>query len=100
MGLGRQVRIVWTHKARADMADLQDYIAGDKPDAAIAVGLRIVEAAKKLADHPVMGRAGRVPRTRELVVADTPYVVVYRVCDNTLNVLRILHTSMQWPERM
>jgi hypothetical protein len=35
-----------------------------------------------------------VAGTRELVVAGLPYVVVYRVAGNAVEVLLVLHTSM------
>ena len=36
--------------------------------------------------------------TRELVVGDTPWIVVYRV-GHSVEILRVLHTSQQWPPR-
>ena len=44
-----------------------------------------------LIDHPSLGRAGRVPGTRELVVPDTPYLVPYRVRGMRIEILRIFH---------
>jgi len=31
-----------------------------------------------LADHPAMGRPGRIAGTRELVIVRYPYIVAYR----------------------
>jgi toxin ParE1/3/4 len=39
-----------------------------------------------------------VPATRELVVAGTPWVVVYRV-KNRVEILRVLHGAQSWPPR-
>jgi toxin ParE1/3/4 len=50
-----------------------------------------------LADHPHMGRAGRVDGTRELVVARTPYLVVYRVISTEVRIIRVLHSAQCWP---
>ena len=47
-------------------------IAADDPEAAARASARIRGAAEHLADFPEMGRVGRVPSTRELVVARTP----------------------------
>ncbi len=40
---------------------------------------RIRVAAERLADHPLMGRAGVVADTREWVVSGLPYIIVYEV---------------------
>jgi toxin ParE1/3/4 len=45
-----------------------------------------------------MGRPGRVPGTRELVIPNTPFIVPYRVVGNTIQVLRILHGARPWPD--
>jgi len=49
--------------------------------------------------NPALGKAGRVAKTRELVVAGTPYIVIYRVKDNRLEILRIFHGARQWPDK-
>jgi toxin ParE1/3/4 len=45
------------------------------------------------------GRAGRVPGTRELVIAGTPFIIPYRVAENTIQILRVLHGKRKWPLR-
>src|SRR5437588_397556 len=52
-----------------------------------------------LSNHPEMGRAGRVPGTRELVIPNTPFIVPYRLEGNRIQILRIFHGSRRWPER-
>jgi plasmid stabilization system protein ParE len=44
-----------------------------------------------------MGRRGRASDTRELVFADLPYIVVYRVT-NQVEILAVVHTARDWPE--
>lgn len=44
-----------------------------------------------------MGRPGRVPGTRELVIANTPFLVPYRVKGDTVIVLRVFHGARRWP---
>jgi plasmid stabilization system protein ParE len=41
------------------------------------------------------GRLGREPGTRELVVTRLPYVVVYAVRDDTVWIVRVLHTARE-----
>lgn len=45
-----------------------------------------------------MGRPGRVGGTREWVIQGTPYIMAYRVREDRLEVLRVLHTAMEWPD--
>jgi toxin ParE1/3/4 len=90
----------WSPQAIDDLASLRDYISEDNPAAAQRIALHIVRNVEQLlSDHPEIGRAGRVPGTRELVIPDTPYIVPYRVRDNHIQVLRIYHGARRWPER-
>jgi len=59
---------------------------------------RIEQAVTQLGDHPNLGRAGRVAGTRELIVADTPFIVPYRVHEGSLEILAVFHGSRKWPE--
>ena len=58
---------------------------------------RIEEAVAHLAEHPALGRAGRVPGTRELVISDTHYIIPYRVRRNAVEILRVFHSARRWP---
>ncbi len=44
--------------------------------------------------HPSMGRQ---QGTRELVISRTPYIAVYRVIANRIEIIRILHNAQQRP---
>ena len=85
--------------ALADLVELRAYIAEDRPQAASAVARRILDAASHLERFPEMGRPGRVAGTRELVVNRTPYLVPYRIREDTIELLRVLHGARKWPER-
>jgi len=50
-----------------------------------------------LAKFPMQGRAGRIANTRELVLAGLPYLVVYRVSEDEVQILRLLHGAQEWP---
>jgi len=92
------MRIRWTRSALANLDDLAAYVADDDPVAAERLVRRIVAAVQALRDQPAMGRAGRVPHTRELVVAGTAYIVPYRVRDRAIEILRVFHAARRWPE--
>jgi addiction module RelE/StbE family toxin len=74
-----------------------EYIARDNPQAAESLVKRVLDAVDMLTEHPSIGRPGRVSGTRELVIADTPYLVPYRVKGKTVEILRVFHGSRRWP---
>jgi toxin ParE1/3/4 len=88
---------VW---AQADRGAIFDYIEADNPRAAVAIDMRISDRVRLLARLPRSGRRGRVEGTRELVITRTPYIVAYRIIGDTVRILRILHSSRQWPDDM
>lgn len=88
----------WLRKALKSLEQAYDYIAETDEDAAIALVLKMQAATQQLADFPMMGRAGRVEGTRELVITHSPYLVIYRVKGNAVEILRVLHASMRYPD--
>ncbi|TVR81899.1 MAG: type II toxin-antitoxin system RelE/ParE family toxin [Rhodospirillales bacterium] len=89
--------IVWTQRARHNLEDIGEYIAQDDPHAAERTIRRIVEQVSGLAFYPQIGRVGSVEDTRELVVSDTPYIVVYRIRER-VEILRVRHAAQRWPD--
>ncbi len=91
------MRVRWLRKALANLNAEAEYIARDNPDAAVRVVGAITAAVDHLAKHPAMGRAGRVPGTRELVVPNLPYIIPYRVRGEAVEILRVFHAARRWP---
>jgi toxin ParE1/3/4 len=91
------VTIEWLPEAARNLTAQLEWIAERDPWAAIDVGDAIHAAVGRLADHPAIDRPGRVPSTRELVVVGTPYIVIYRIEESVVVVLRILHGAQRWP---
>ena len=92
--------IKWLEDAIHDLYELRQYISQDKPSAANRVAKRILSTIDHLPKQPAIGRPGRVPGTRELIVPGTPFIVPYRVQKGALEVLRVLHGTMEWPEKL
>ena len=91
---------VWSPEAVEDLLALRAYIEQDNPAAARRVALHILHNVDTLLPgSPEMGRPGRVPGTRELVIPRTPFIVPYRLQGNTIHILRVLHGARRWPER-
>ena len=81
--------IVWSARAVRHLSQLRALIARDRPNAARETALAILSSVDLLAEHPGLGRPGRLPGTRELVVSETPYLVPYRVRDDRLEILGV-----------
>lgn len=93
------MQVKWLRTALRNLDDEATYITQDSPRAAQQVVDRVLGAVAQLADQPGLGRPGRVPGTRELVVAKTRYIVPYRVRGNRVEVLRVFHTSRRPVQR-
>jgi toxin ParE1/3/4 len=91
------VRIRWLPRGLRTRNAQLNYIAERNPAAAVRLGEAIRSAVAMLADHPQMGRVGRVNGTRELVISRTPYVVIYRIANQEARIVHVLHTAQRWP---
>ncbi|MGZ8373088.1 MAG: type II toxin-antitoxin system RelE/ParE family toxin [Rhodoplanes sp.] len=60
-------------------------------------GSRVVRRIEKAIDRlrilPLSGRPGVVKGTRILVVPGLPYVAIYRVVDDFVDIVAVLHTA-------
>ncbi|BAP89797.1 plasmid stabilization system protein, RelE/ParE family [Burkholderiales bacterium GJ-E10] len=93
------MRVSWLRAALRNLDEEATYIAADDEAAARVVVARVLDAVAQLAEQPAMGRPGRVPGTRELVVQNTRYIVPYRVRGDEIQILRVFHTSRRPPQR-
>ena len=95
------MKIAWSPEAIDDLVSLRAYIAEDNPAAARRTVRHIVESIEQLLpDNSRIGRAGRVPGTRELVIPRPPYIVPYRLQRTTIQILRVYHAARRWPDSL
>lgn len=92
------MKLLWLPIAINERYDQLDYIALDDPFAAISQDEEIVQQTNLLTAQPKMGRIGRVSGTRELVISRTPFIAVYRVEGERVEILRFLHGAQKWPK--
>jgi len=83
--------------ATQDLYNIVRRILQDNPDAAVKVAKTLHDGCGGLGNFPLRGRKGRIEGTRELVFPSLPYIVVYRIQDQTLEILRIYHGAQDWP---
>jgi addiction module RelE/StbE family toxin len=82
--------VTFTRAARNDLTNIRRYIGRDSPQAASRMAVELVAACDRLELFPERGRPGVIPKTRELTTV-WPYVIVYRVSGQTIEILRIWH---------
>ena len=91
------MRLRWTTPATQDLYNIVRRIRQDNLDAAAKVAKTLYDGCGSLENTPRRGRKGRIEGTRELVFPGLPYIVVYRIQDQTLEILRIYHGAQDWP---
>jgi toxin ParE1/3/4 len=91
--------IQWTQRARRQFLTIIDSVLEENPAAAERVYDAIMDSVSRLVTFLEMGRRGRVPGTRELVIASQPYIVAYRIRGQTIHILAVLHGAQKWPDR-
>src|SRR3712207_5195896 len=92
------VRIEWTADAPADFEQISTWIEDERTLAlANRRCRRVRDAVQALRRQPALGRIGRVCGTRELVIPGTPWISVYRVNSDVIQILRILHGAQNRP---
>ena len=91
------MKIVWSPTAVDDLAHVRSYIDQHDPGGAATVGRRTIENIEDLRRFPSMGRPGRVPHSRELVITGTPFFVPYTVTENRIEIIAVIHGARRWP---
>lgn len=92
------MRIRWTDAAVRDLTHICDYIeTHGSAVTARRVAVSIYQRVGTLAEFPESGRTGRKPETRELIFSGLPYLAIYRIHGEGVEILRILHGAQEWP---
>ena len=88
------MRVVWTPEAQHDRAEVWD----SQPTirAAARIDESLSDAAVRLTQHPMLGKPGTIPGTRELIPHES-YRLVYQIDGETVWILTLVHTARLWP---
>ena len=94
--------VTWLVRAERDLEQIFDYLFEQNPGAARRAQQAIFNLVDRLGEFAGLGRSGRVPNTRELVIARTPYIVTYEVDRRAglITIVRVLHGARHWPEQL
>jgi toxin ParE1/3/4 len=89
------IEVEWTEAAQADLAGIDTHLAAIDPELAASLGTAAIRATRFLAGWPKSGSliAGG---KRKKTVRGTPYVVLYRLHDERLQILRVRHVRENW----
>ena len=91
------MQLRWTSTAADDLEIIANYLFDKAPENAARLIREIYNAPTTLKNFPNRGRAGKKEGTHELVMPSLPYIIVYHVRGDTVNIVRILHSSQDWP---
>ncbi len=91
------MQVKWLRKAALNLEHAHDYLAKEDPRVAQEFVFEVYRLVHLLVSQPAMGRPGRVPGTRELVVQPYPFLIPYRVKDEEIQILRVFHTRLRLP---
>ena len=91
------MNIYWMEEAKADLHHWLDFMEPRNPEAGARMAHEVIEAVESLRDNPLLGRVGRIHKTRELIISDNPLMVVYTVEEELISVLFVPHQRRQWP---
>jgi toxin ParE1/3/4 len=91
------MRLRWTPAAADNLEAIADYLTRHFPSFATNTIREIYDTVVSLRTLPQRGRIGREEGTRELVVARLPYIVVYRIKANAVEILHIYHGAQDRP---
>ena len=82
--------VVFSPEALADLVAIRSYIGERNPAAASRIAIALVAACDRLEHLPERGRPGLVEGAQE-ITALWPYVIVYRIGAETVDIIRIWH---------
>jgi addiction module RelE/StbE family toxin len=94
------MKLRWTAPAIRQLHAIHAYIAADNPAAADRTVALIRASLQRIALLPYSGRSGRRSGTRELVIPATTYLAAYRIANDEVHVLAILHGAQDWPPQL
>jgi toxin ParE1/3/4 len=98
MGARRPLEIHWSNAAVCQLEQINGNVEVESATAVNSYRRRILNTTKTLGEMPFAGRTGRIEVTREAVVPGSPYIVIYQVSGDAVQILGIWHGAREWPE--
>ena len=95
--MAKSLKVYWSKATLEDFRLESKYIAEDNPKAAKKFIHQVQHQLKLLKTQPHMGRIGRIPETRELIIKGFCYLVIYRIQNQAIEIVAIFHAARQYP---
>ena len=92
------MKVIWSAASVCYLEGVVEYLQGETAGGAITIRRRILNTVGRVKLMPYSGRVGRIDGTREAVAPRSPYIVVYQVSAQTVEILGIWHGARLWPE--
>lgn len=92
------MKVHWTELAVEHLADINEYLARTSPGYATRTIDRLIRRSEQIAAFPSSGRIVPdfdSPHLREVI--EGPYRIVYRIRDDRIDVIAVIHGSRNWP---
>lgn len=90
------MKTILTTKAKNNLKEVYDYISRDNKTSAQKVLNKIYGVIYLLEKNPYIGVVGRIENTREFFISDINYFVIYKIQNDILEIVAILHTSRKY----
>jgi toxin ParE1/3/4 len=89
------VKLDWTGPALADIREIDRYLSDYSPETAARLLASILDAADILKSYPAIGPTldGSM---RSLRVRQSRYILLYRIHDAEVEILRVHHDRQDW----
>jgi len=92
-----QRQLEWSWRSQADRQKIAEFYASEaSPFIAEQALLSIKNATNRILKNPLNYRDGKKAGTREYVMRRFPYIVIYRVSDTKVSIVRVLHQAMRY----
>ncbi len=88
-------RLIWSPSSRLDLSTIRDFLAERDPRVARDTLRAVQRVVRRMLDYPRIGRAVQEP-FRVFGVRGTPYIVIYRLRDADVEIVRIRHGREDW----
>lgn len=95
------MKVQWTNNAIDQLVNIYEYISLNSPTYAMRMVDRLTRRSEQISDQPLSGR--KVPEydvedVRELI--EKPYRIIYRVQQDKIDVLAVIHGAQLLPEEI
>ena len=89
------MEVVWLSQALENLQEIKKYIEAESPQSAKIVADQIKKTVSFLQENPHIGKPSLVGGFREIQVSKLPFVIPYKVIDNTIIIVRVFHTKQK-----